>query len=61
MEAVRDEKVNAGLIIHESRFTYHEYGLEKIIDLGDWWEKRDRTAHTTRRHNCKEITRYADH
>jgi 1,4-dihydroxy-6-naphthoate synthase len=39
MEAVRDEKVNAGLIIHESRFTYHEYGLEKIIDLGDWWEK----------------------
>ena len=39
MDAVRDGKVNAGLIIHESRFTYHEYGLTKIVDLGDWWEK----------------------
>lgn len=39
MGAVRDGKVDAGLIIHESRFTYHEYGLAKIIDLGDWWEK----------------------
>lgn len=38
MEAVRDKKVDAGLIIHESRFTYPEYGLEKIIDLGEWWE-----------------------
>lgn len=39
MGAVRDGKVDAGLIIHESRFTYHEYGLAKIVDLGDWWEK----------------------
>lgn len=39
MGAVRDEKVDAGLIIHESRFTYHEYGLIEIADLGDWWEK----------------------
>ncbi|BCB96989.1 1,4-dihydroxy-6-naphtoate synthase [Dissulfurispira thermophila] len=39
MDAVKDEKVDAGLIIHESRFTYHEYGLAKIADLGDWWEK----------------------
>lgn len=38
MDAVRDKKVDAGLIIHESRFTYHEYGLEEIVDLGDWWE-----------------------
>jgi 1,4-dihydroxy-6-naphthoate synthase len=38
MEAVRDKKVDAGLIIHESRFTYPEYGLEKIVDLGEWWE-----------------------
>ncbi len=37
-EAVRDGQVDAGLIIHESRFTYQEYGLSKIIDLGDWWE-----------------------
>jgi len=39
MEAVRDEKVDAGLIIHESRFTYQKYGLSQIVDLGEWWEK----------------------
>ncbi|MDB4062410.1 1,4-dihydroxy-6-naphthoate synthase, partial [Vicingaceae bacterium] len=36
---VLDGKVDAGLIIHENRFTYAEKGLEKIIDLGDFWEK----------------------
>ena len=30
---------DAGLIIHENRFTYKERGLEKILDCGDWWEK----------------------
>ena len=32
------EKVDAGLIIHESRFTYHQHGLTKLLDLGAWWE-----------------------
>jgi len=36
--AVKDGRVDAGLIIHESRFTYHSLGLSKIIDLGEWWE-----------------------
>jgi 1,4-dihydroxy-6-naphthoate synthase len=36
--AVRDGRVDAGLIIHESRFTYQELGLLKILDLGEWWE-----------------------
>ena len=31
--------VDAGLIIHESRFTYADHGLVKVIDLGDWWER----------------------
>ncbi|HRO41383.1 MAG TPA: 1,4-dihydroxy-6-naphthoate synthase [Flavipsychrobacter sp.] len=31
-------KYDAGLIIHESRFTYQEKGLVKLVDLGDWWE-----------------------
>ena len=35
--AVADGSVDAGLIIHESRFTYAERGLSKAIDLGDWW------------------------
>lgn len=28
-----------GVIIHENRFTYHDKGLMKIVDLGDYWEK----------------------
>ena len=32
----------AGLIIHESRFTYAEHGLVRVIDLGDWWEQSTR-------------------
>lgn len=31
-------KVDAGLIIHENRFTYEQKGLKKIIDLGEYWE-----------------------
>ncbi|MCX6295877.1 MAG: 1,4-dihydroxy-6-naphthoate synthase [Bacteroidetes bacterium] len=37
-EAVLSGKVDAGLIIHENRFTYEEKGLKKIIDLGEYWE-----------------------
>ncbi len=36
--AVKAGKVDAGLIIHESRFTYHEFGLSRVVDLGEWWE-----------------------
>ena len=39
MQAVSRREVDAGVIIHESRFTYQSYGLIEIIDLGDWWEK----------------------
>jgi 1,4-dihydroxy-6-naphthoate synthase len=38
VDAVVNEEVAAGLIIHESRFTYQQAGLEEVIDLGDWWE-----------------------
>ena len=38
--AVLDGRVDVGLIIHENRFTYQDKGLYKIIDLGDYWEKR---------------------
>ncbi|TKC05109.1 menaquinone biosynthesis family protein [Pedobacter frigoris] len=33
------DKIDAGLIIHENRFTYAEKGLTKIIDLGNYWEE----------------------
>lgn len=35
---VLDGKFDAGLIIHESRFTYEQKGLKKIMDLGEFWE-----------------------
>lgn len=38
LHAVASGEVEAGLIIHESRFTYHEHGLTRVIDLGEWWE-----------------------
>jgi 1,4-dihydroxy-6-naphthoate synthase len=39
-EALLKEEVDAGLIIHEKRFTYHKKGLNKIADMGEYWEKR---------------------
>ncbi|MEV6326179.1 1,4-dihydroxy-6-naphthoate synthase [Streptomyces sp. NPDC051909] len=38
MPAVRDGKVDAGLVIHEARFTYQEYGLHALADMGEHWE-----------------------
>ncbi|MDF2963923.1 MAG: 1,4-dihydroxy-6-naphthoate synthase [Paenibacillus sp.] len=38
MPAVRDGKIDAGLVIHEARFTYPSYGLTMLTDLGSWWE-----------------------
>ena len=40
--AIINSQVDAGLIIHESRFTYQNKGLVKIIDLGEYWEKQYR-------------------
>lgn len=38
MPAVRNGLVDAGLVIHEARFTYPSYGLTPLADLGTWWE-----------------------
>lgn len=38
LQAVASGDVDAGLIIHESRFTYADHGLSKVTDLGDWWQ-----------------------
>jgi len=38
MPAVCEGTVDAGVIIHESRFTYQRHGLTQIVDLGEWWE-----------------------
>ena len=39
-DAVLNDKYDAGLIIHENRFTYKLKGLHKIMDLGEWWENK---------------------
>lgn len=39
MPAVREGIVDAGLVIHEARFTYKTFGLSLLTDLGDWWER----------------------
>src|SRR5512133_2254471 len=39
-EVVLDKECDAGLLIHETRFTYQSRGLKKIVDLGEEWEKR---------------------
>jgi 1,4-dihydroxy-6-naphthoate synthase len=38
LDAVANGEVDAGLIIHESRFTYRDHGLVRVADLGELWE-----------------------
>ncbi|WP_257669355.1 1,4-dihydroxy-6-naphthoate synthase [Parapedobacter tibetensis] len=38
-QALLNEEIDLGLIIHENRFTYQSKGLHKVIDLGDYWER----------------------
>lgn len=39
-DALLNGHIDAGLIIHENRFTYESKGLNKVCDLGDYWEKK---------------------
>lgn len=38
LDSVKRGYADAGLIIHEGRFTYPLYELKKVVDLGEWWE-----------------------
>jgi len=38
-KAILSNEIDAGVIIHESRFTFEQKGLIKLIDLGEYWEK----------------------
>jgi len=38
MPGVAAGRWDAGLVIHEARFTYQRYGLTQVVDLGQWWE-----------------------
>jgi 1,4-dihydroxy-6-naphthoate synthase len=37
LDAVANGEVNAGLLIHEGQLTYQSLGLQKVVDLGQWW------------------------
>jgi 1,4-dihydroxy-6-naphthoate synthase len=39
IDEVLQGKYDAGLLIHDGQLTYHEEGLDKILDLGEWWKK----------------------
>lgn len=39
-DAVLNGEVDAGVIIHENRFTYQQKGLHKLVDLGEYWEQK---------------------
>jgi 1,4-dihydroxy-6-naphthoate synthase len=39
-KALINDEADAGLIIHETRFTYHKKGLHKVADMGEYWEKQ---------------------
>jgi len=38
MPGVAEGRFDAGLVIHEARFTYQRHGLVSLADLGEWWE-----------------------
>jgi len=40
INAVKEGKVDAGLIIHEGQLTYQDEGLKCIVDLGKWWYEK---------------------
>jgi 1,4-dihydroxy-6-naphthoate synthase len=38
-EAVRSGKVDVGLVIHETQLSFEQEGIQKILDVGEWWDK----------------------
>jgi 1,4-dihydroxy-6-naphthoate synthase len=38
-DAIKDDRAEAGLIIHEGQLTYARSGFQKIVDLGEWWKR----------------------
>jgi 1,4-dihydroxy-6-naphthoate synthase len=39
IETVLEGEVDAGLVIHEGQLTYKDFGLKKVVDLGEWWQR----------------------
>jgi len=43
-DALLNDEIDLGLIIHENRFTYQDKGLHKVMDLGNYWEEKTSCA-----------------
>lgn len=39
IDAVTEKRCDAGLLIHEGQLFYHNLGLHKVLDLGEWWHQ----------------------
>ncbi|MGI8410769.1 MAG: MqnA/MqnD/SBP family protein, partial [Pyrinomonadaceae bacterium] len=40
IDAVQKDKADAGLLIHEGQLFYKQLGLDKVLDLGEWWHEK---------------------
>jgi len=40
LDAVQDQLVDAGLLIHEGQLMYGKMGLHRVLDLGVWWQEQ---------------------
>jgi len=40
IDAVLEGRVDAGLLIHEGQLFYKQMGLDKVLDLGEWWHEK---------------------
>ena len=38
--AIKNQKADAGLVIHETQLSYDQENLTKILDVGEWWDKK---------------------
>ena len=38
--AIKNQKADAGLVIHETQLSYDQENLTKILDMGEWWDKK---------------------
>lgn len=65
MECVANGDVEFGLLIHEGRFVFQDWGLELVMDLGNWWEEKTKMPlplgnMVIRRDLSKELARQID-
>src|SRR5205085_9450043 len=59
IEAVTEGRCDAGLLIHEGQLFYHNLGLHKVLDLGEWWHEHTKDRKSTRLNSSHSQISYA--